>query len=84
MGLPEVSLGLIPGYGGTQRLAHQVGRGKANEMIMTGDMINAEDALKWGLVNHTVDQKELINTAIKIAKKIIKNSPNAVAAATRT
>lgn len=84
MGLPEVSLGLIPGYGGTQRLAHQVGRGKANEMIMTGDMIDAEDAYKWGLVNHVVDLDELIDTAKKIAGRIIKNSPNAIGAAIRS
>src|SRR5579872_5449967 len=56
MGLPEVSLGLIPGYGGTQRLTQLVGKGKAFEMILTGDMINAEDALKWGLVNYVVPQ----------------------------
>lgn len=84
MGLPEVSLGLIPGYGGTQRLAHQVGRGKANEMIMTGEMISAENALSWGLVNHVVEQEELIESAKKIASKIIKNSPNAIAAAIRS
>ncbi len=52
MGLPEVSLGVIPGYGGTQRLAQLVGKGKANEMIFTAGMISAEDALNFGLVNH--------------------------------
>ena len=52
MGLPEVSLGVIPGYGGTQRLPHLVGKGKAMEMIMTAGMISAEDAMSSGLVNH--------------------------------
>src|SRR6202007_53485 len=52
MGLPEVSLGLIPGYGGTQRLTRLIGRGRALEMILTGDMIAAEDAHAFGLVNH--------------------------------
>ena len=56
MGLPEVSLGVIPGYGGTQRLAQLVGKGKAFEMIMTADMINAADAHAWGLVNHVTTQ----------------------------
>lgn len=83
MGLPEVSLGVIPGYGGTQRLAQLVGRGKAMEMITTAGMITAEDALKWGLVNDVVLQSELINTAEKMAGKILKNSPNAIGAAMR-
>ena len=84
MGLPEVSLGLIPGYGGTQRLAHQVGRGKANEMIMTGGMIDAENALQWGLVNHVVEIESLLDKAIGIAEKIMKNSPNAIASAIKS
>jgi len=83
LGLPEVSLGVIPGYGGTQRLAQLVGRGKAFEMVMTAGMISAEDALKWGLVNHVVTQEELMPLAEKIAGKILKNSPNAIAAAIR-
>src|SRR3569833_2308938 len=58
MGLPEVSLGLIPGYGGTQRLTQLVGKGKAFEMILTADMITAQDALQWGLVNYIVSQDE--------------------------
>jgi len=81
MGLPEVSLGVIPGYGGTQRLAQLVGRGKANEMIFTAGMISAEEAHTWGLVNYVVPQEELLNKAHEIAKKIAKNSPVAIGAA---
>ncbi|MCB9224573.1 MAG: enoyl-CoA hydratase/isomerase family protein [Crocinitomicaceae bacterium] len=83
LGLPEVSLGVIPGYGGTQRLAQLVGRGKAFEMIMTAGMISAEEAQQWGLVNHVVPQADLLDLANKIASKIINNSPNAIAAAIR-
>lgn len=83
MGLPEVSLGVIPGYGGTQRLAQLVGRGKAIEMVTTAGMISAEEALKWGLVNHVVAVAELMPLAEKIASKIIKNSPSAIAGAIR-
>jgi enoyl-CoA hydratase len=83
MGLPEVSLGVIPGYGGTQRLSQLVGRGKALEMITTAGMINAEEALQWGLVNYVVPQTELLNKAREIAEKIIKNSPLAIACAIR-
>ena len=81
MGLPEVSLGVIPGYGGTQRLAQLVGRGRANEMIFTAGMISAEDALKYGLVNSIVEQKDLIETCEGIARKILKNSPMAIRSA---
>ena len=81
MGLPEVSLGLIPGYGGTQRLPQLVGKGKAMEMIMTARMITAEDALKSGLVNHVVTQEELLPLAKKIASKIMNNSSTAIASA---
>lgn len=81
MGLPEVSLGVIPGYGGTQRLPQLVGKGKAMEMIATAGMISAEDGLNWGLVNHVVKQEELMETATKMAKKILSNSPNAIGAA---
>ncbi len=84
MGLPEVSLGVIPGYGGTQRLAQLVGKGKAFEMVTTAGMISAEDALKWGLVNHVVPQTELLALAEKIASKILVNSPSAIAAAMRS
>ncbi|MDC8002530.1 enoyl-CoA hydratase-related protein [Aureisphaera galaxeae] len=81
MGLPEVSLGVIPGYGGTQRLPQLVGKGRAMEMIMTAGMVSAEDALSYGLVNHVVSQEELLPLAQKIAGKIKKNSSVAVAAA---
>jgi enoyl-CoA hydratase len=83
MGLPEVSLGVIPGYGGTQRLTQLVGKGKAMEMIATAGMIPASDALQWGLVNYVVPQAELIAKAEEIASKIVKNSPSAIASAYR-
>lgn len=81
MGLPEVSLGVIPGYGGTQRLAQLVGRGKANEMVFTAGMIGAEEALKWGLVNAVVEQNELMEACEKIVGKIVNNSKTAIASA---
>jgi enoyl-CoA hydratase len=84
MGLPEVSLGVIPGYGGTQRLTQLVGRGKANEMVFTAGMITAEDALKWGLVNHVVEPQELLVKAEEIASKILNNSATAIASAIRS
>ncbi|MDA9563773.1 enoyl-CoA hydratase-related protein [Flavobacteriales bacterium] len=84
LGLPEVTLGVIPGYGGTQRLAQLVGKGKANEMIMTAGMIPAEEAQQWGLVNAVVPQAELIETAKKMAGKIARNSPVAIASAIRS
>lgn len=83
MGLPEVSLGVIPGYGGTQRLAQLVGKGRAFEMIFSAGMIGAEEAAKYGLVNHVVPQPELITTCEGIAQQIIKNSPSAIGAAIR-
>ncbi|QTD36599.1 enoyl-CoA hydratase/isomerase family protein [Polaribacter batillariae] len=81
MGLPEVSLGVIPGYGGTQRLPQLVGKGKAMELIMTAGMISAEEAKECGLVNHVVSQEELLPLAEKIASKIMRNSSVAIAAA---
>ncbi len=81
MGLPEVSLGVIPGYGGTQRLAQLVGKGKAMEMILTAEMITAEDALNWGLVNYVVPQEELVNKCKDLASKIILRSPIALRSA---
>lgn len=81
MGLPEVSLGVIPGYGGTQRLAQLVGKGKAFEMISTADTISADDAYKWGLANHITPQEELLNKCFEITAKIITKSPVAVKAA---
>jgi len=81
MGLPEVSLGVIPGYGGTQRLPQLVGKGKAMEMIMTAAMISAEEAKQYGLVNYVVAQEELMPLCQKLAGKIIKNSSVAIGAA---
>lgn len=78
MGLPEVSLGVIPGYGGTQRLTQLVGKGKALELITTAGMMKAEDAKDWGLVNHVTFQNELLGMAEKIAGRIAKNSPKAI------
>ncbi len=78
MGLPEVSLGLVPGYGGTQRLAQLVGKGKAFEMIVTADMIGAQDALKWGLANYVTTQDELLNKCFEITSKIQTKSPTAI------
>lgn len=78
MGLPEVSLGVIPGYGGTQRLPQLVGKGRAMEMIMTAGMINAEEAKAYGLVNHVVPQAELLDFCKGIAVKIMKNSSVAI------
>ena len=78
LGLPEVKLGIIPGSGGTQRLPRLCGKGVAHELILTGEMISAEEALRIGLVNRVVDGAELLPTAEKIARKIIENAPLAV------
>ena len=75
MGLPEVSLGVIPGYGGTQRLAQIVGKGKAMEMVLTGGMIPADDARQCGLVNQVVEPELLLETAQILASKMAKNAP---------
>ncbi|ATP58275.1 enoyl-CoA hydratase [Pedobacter ginsengisoli] len=81
LGLPEVSLGLIPGYGGTQRLTQLVGKGKAIEMITTADMITASEAEKIGLVNYVVPQAELIAKAEEILSKIKLRAPLAITGA---
>jgi enoyl-CoA hydratase len=78
LGQPETKLGIIPGYGGTQRLARLCGKGVAHELILTGEMISAEEALRVGLVNRVVEPGELLATAEAIAKKIIANAPLAV------
>jgi len=83
MGLPEVSLGVIPGYGGTQRLAQLVGKGKAFEMIATAGMVDAQEALTLGLVNHVVPANELLSFCSGIVQKMLKNSPTAIGAAIR-
>jgi enoyl-CoA hydratase len=81
LGLPEVSLGVIPGYVGTQRLPQLVGKGRAMEMIMTAGMIDANLALQYGLVNHVTTQEDLLEFAEKIAGKIMRNSSVAIGAA---
>lgn len=79
MGLPETSLGVIPGYGGTQRLAQLIGRGRATELILTCRMMGAEEALQAGLVSRVVPQEELLATAAEMGGKIMNNSSNAIA-----
>lgn len=81
MGLPEVTLGLIPGYGGTQRLAQLVGRGRAMEMILSANFIDAKQAYVSGLINNVVPAQNLLMEALKLALKISNNSPIAVQAA---
>lgn len=81
LGLPEVSLGLIPGYGGTQRLTKLVGKTNAMEMILSGEMIDSEKAYALRLVNKVVERENLIDSIGEIANKIMKNSPNAIAKA---
>lgn len=80
-GQPEVALGIIPGFGGTQRLARVIGLGKAKEIIFTGNPIKANEALEIGLVNHVFSTEKLMEEAIKIADKITKNAPIAVSKA---
>jgi len=77
-GLPEVGLGIIPGYGGTVRLARVVGLGRAVEMTLTGDMVNAEAALGMGLVTQVVPREELLDRAKETLRKVTKNGPLAV------
>jgi len=77
-GQPELNLGLIPGYGGTQRLPQLIGKGRALEFLMTGNMINATTALQWGLVNYVVSQEELLQKAISILETINKKAPLAI------
>ena len=84
MGLPEVSLGVIPGYGGTQRLPQLVGKGRAMEMVMTAGMIDANTAKDYGLVNHVTTQEELLPLAEKIASKIMRNSSVAIGMAIKS
>jgi len=78
LGQPEVRLGIIPGYGGSQRLARLCGKGVAHELCLTGEMITAEEAQRIGLVNHIYEPAELLHAAEAIAKKIIANAPLAV------
>lgn len=81
LGLPEVGLGIIPGYGGTQRLPRLIGRGRALELICTGSPVKAEEAYRIGLVNRVVPAAELMSTVLGLAETIAKNSPIAVRAA---
>jgi len=81
IGLPEVTLGIIPGYGGTQRMARLLGKGKALELICTGDFVTAADAERIGLVNRVVPADQLLATCEEMAKKMISRGPLAVRAA---
>lgn len=78
LGLPEVKLGIIPGTGGTQRLPRLIGKGRAAQMVLTGDVITAAQALEWGLVNVVVPDDELMNAARELATRIAANAPIAV------
>ncbi len=78
LGQPEVKLGIIPGYGGTQRLARLCGKGVAHELVLTGEMITAEEALRIGLVNRVTEPAELIPACEAVARKIIEKAPLAV------
>ena len=78
LGQPEVKLGIMPGYGGSQRLARLCGKGVAHELCLTGEMISAEEALRIGLVNHVYEAAELLPAAEALAKKIIANAPLSV------
>jgi enoyl-CoA hydratase len=77
-GQPEVNLGIIPGYGGTQRLIQYIGKTKALELLMTGDMLNAEEAYRLGLLNHVVAPGEEVNKSLEILKKIADKAPIAI------
>jgi enoyl-CoA hydratase len=81
MGLPEVKIGILPGAGGTQRLPRLIGKGLAAEMILTGEMIDAKEAYRIGLVNRVVPAEQLMATAEEIGRKILRNAPIAVALA---
>ena len=79
LGIPEVTLGVIPGFGGTQRLSRLVGIGRAMELLATGGQIDAEEAYRIGLVNRVVKQEELMDYCLALAEKIAANSANAIA-----
>src|SRR5215468_5510860 len=78
LGQPEVKLGILPGYGGSQRLSRLCGKGMAHELCLTGEMVSAEEALRIGLVNHIYEPAELLPAAQGMAGKIISNAPVAV------
>lgn len=77
-GFPEVNRGIIPGFGGTQRLPRLIGKGKALELILTGKMIDAQEAYRIGLLNRVVPSRQLIDTSLQLAQDILKNAPIAV------
>jgi enoyl-CoA hydratase len=79
LGLPEVKLGLMPGFGGTQRLPRLVGRGRALEMMLSGEPVGAEEALRIGLVNQVVPPAELLDFSRSLLRKILENAPIAAA-----
>ncbi len=81
MGLPEVSLGIVPGYGGTQRLPRLVGMGQALQMMLTGDPVDAETAKRLGLVNEVYAPEELLPAVLKVARRMISRGPTALALA---
>jgi enoyl-CoA hydratase len=83
LGQPEINLGIIPGFGGTQRLSRLVGRAKALELILTGDMINAQEAKSLGLVNKVVPEGEVLKQALGLAKKIASKGGKALSAVLR-
>jgi len=83
-GTPEVNLGLVPGYGGTQRLIQLIGKGKATELLMTGDMIGADEAKTLGLANHVVEAGAEVEKAKSIILKIAKKAPLAIAKVVET
>ena len=78
IGIPEVTLGVIPGFGGTQRLPRLVGLGYAKELLATGRQVNAEEAKQIGLVNHVTESSELLDYCLELAEKIVKNSSSAI------
>ncbi|HOM08185.1 MAG TPA: enoyl-CoA hydratase-related protein [Syntrophales bacterium] len=83
IGVPEVKLGLIPGAGGTQRLARLLGKGRAKYMVLTGEFLNAREAFQWGLVDRVVPAEDVLSEAKRIAARILGNAPLAVEAGKR-
>jgi enoyl-CoA hydratase len=79
LGQPEIAIGAMPGYGGTQRLPRMVGRGRALELLLTGEPVSAEEALRIGLVNHVVPQAELFGFCRALLRKVFANAPAAAA-----
>ncbi len=80
LGLPEVSLGIIPGYGGTQRLPRLIGTGRALELLLSGRRVKAEEAAAIGLVNRVVPRESLLDETVKLAESMVRNGPLAVSA----